>query len=224
MKIKVDTDNLMLDMYVSELDRPWAEAPFIFQGFPLNQPEQIAQLQQVCQYVYVDTDKTPLAVQTKLRKLNKPSKPRKNFTNTTSFSLNEQDDKLIELAYKQQLVRAKQIRVNTRQYVDKVLEDVRLGASVDTVKAKTVVSNMVDSIVSGADASMWLTQLKNRDEYTAIHSVNVCVLSITFGRALGLNKPQLNKLGLGALLHDIGKMKVPLEVLNKPVCTCRPSR
>ena len=58
--------------------------------------------------------------------------------------------------------------------------------------------------------------MKKRDEYTAIHSVNVCILSFSFGNALGLAKPQLNLLGLGALLHDTGKMKVPLEVLNKP--------
>jgi len=75
---------------------------------------------------------------------------------------------------------------------------------------------LANNIATGLDASMWLTQLKNKDEYTAIHSLNVCVLSLTFGRALGLAKTELNELGLGALLHDIGKMQVPLEILNKP--------
>ncbi|MEJ1993096.1 MAG: HD domain-containing protein, partial [Maritimibacter sp.] len=65
-------------------------------------------------------------------------------------------------------------------------------------------------------ALIWLTQLKNRDEYTANHSLNVCILALFFGRSLGLNIQQLNELGIGALLHDIGKLRVPLEILNKP--------
>jgi len=70
--------------------------------------------------------------------------------------------------------------------------------------------------MSNADALLWLTQLKNVDEYTTIHSLNVCIMTLAFGRCLGLGRPELNVLGLGALLHDLGKMHVPLEVLNKP--------
>lgn len=91
-----------------------------------------------------------------------------------------------------------------------------MGRVVDTQKAKDLVAELASNIASSLDASMWLTQLKNRDEYTAIHSLNVCVLSLTFGRALGMPTPELEELGLGALLHDIGKMLVPLKILNKP--------
>ena len=104
----------------------------------------------------------------------------------------------------------------TSSYIDTALEDVRLGRAVDTQHARMLVAELVDNIVRSPNAVMWLTYLKKRDEYTPIHCVNVCILSISFGRCLALSKVDLTELGLGALLHDLGKMKVPLEILNKP--------
>jgi putative nucleotidyltransferase with HDIG domain len=214
MKVKINASDLMLGMYVSELDKPWIESPFLFQGFTLENPDELERVRQCCSYVYVDTEKTPFELHTKLLKLEKNNK-KKSFTETTTFNINE-DDEVVQANIRQQLAKAKKVRDQTRKYIDQALEDVRLGASVDTKTAKTIVSALVDNIVTNRDASMWLTQLKKRDEYTAIHSVNVCILSISFGRSLGLSKQELNVLGLGALLHDLGKMKTPLEVLNKP--------
>ena len=62
---------------------------------------------------------------------------------------------------------------------------------------------------------IWLSHLKDKDEYTAIHSVNVCILALTFGRTLGLSEIELNELGIGALLFDIGKSKIPDNILKK---------
>ena len=75
---------------------------------------------------------------------------------------------------------------------------------------------MADSISRSPNAMLWLTHMKKRDEYTSIHCMNVCILALTFGRTLGLERKQLDMLGLGALLHDIGKMSIPMEILNKP--------
>jgi len=216
MKVKINSSDLMVGMYVTELDKPWIESPFLFQGFPLKNEEDLEQVRQYCDYVYVDAEKTPQDIRTKLLTLNADVKDSQNsFTATGTFKANE-DDAVVEATFKRHLIKAKQVRDRTREYIDKALEDARLGASVDTKKAKAVVSSLVDNIVTNQDASIWLTHLKKRDEYTAIHSVNVCILSITFGRSLGLSKDELNVLGLGALLHDLGKMRVPLEVLNKP--------
>ncbi|MCU7968506.1 MAG: HD-GYP domain-containing protein [gamma proteobacterium symbiont of Bathyaustriella thionipta] len=63
---------------------------------------------------------------------------------------------------------------------------------------------------------MWLTQLKNRDEYTSQHSMNVCVLSVALGRYIGLPEKELQDLGLCGMLHDMGKILIPDKVLNKP--------
>ena len=215
MKVKINVDDLLLGMYVTELDKPWIESPFLFQGFSIESEEELEQVKQCCEYVYVDAEKSPPDIRVKLQRFNDNKKNQASFTETNTFNIHE-DDEVVEASFKQHLIKAKQVRDKTRSYIDQALEDVRLGTSVDTKQAKTVVSTLVDNIVTSQDASIWLTHLKKRDEYTAIHSVNVCILSISFGRSLGLSKDELNVLGLGALLHDLGKMKVPLEVLNKP--------
>ncbi len=88
----------------------------------------------------------------------------------------------------------------------------------DMKNAKRLVNQMVD--LSGHNVenfSFWgLSAIKNFDEYTFNHSVNVCVLAIAFGNALGLNKRRLSELGIAALFHDIGKLTIPKKILNKP--------
>ncbi len=221
MKIKVITPELKMGMYVSELDRPWVESPFLFQGFQISSPEEIEQLQSICKYVYVDTEKSPVDVATHLHPNNKTSsatasKKKRGRWRSLSDALFKHSDDKQKVKFNVELAKARKIRDKTRSFIDTALEDSRLGNSIDTKSAKDLVSSLAESILRNPDASVWLTHLKARDEYTAIHSLNVCVLSLTFGRALGLSKTQLNVLGLGALLHDLGKMRVPLEVLNKP--------
>jgi HD-GYP domain-containing protein (c-di-GMP phosphodiesterase class II) len=77
------------------------------------------------------------------------------------------------------------------------------------------VQGIVDAILTDSASMIGLTTLREFDDYTFVHSVNVCILSVALGRRLGLTKIQLLDLGLAALLHDIGKSRVPLELLNK---------
>jgi HD-GYP domain-containing protein (c-di-GMP phosphodiesterase class II) len=81
---------------------------------------------------------------------------------------------------------------------------------------KLLVENLVDEILNSSNLMINMVDLKVFDEYTYYHSVNVTVLSIVLGVALKLNREELYKLGLGALLHDMGKVFIPVEILNKP--------
>jgi HD-GYP domain-containing protein (c-di-GMP phosphodiesterase class II) len=80
---------------------------------------------------------------------------------------------------------------------------------------KRAVQGVVDLILTDQSSLVGLTTLREFDEYTFVHSVNVCILSVALGRRLGLTKPQLLDLGLAALMHDIGKSRVDTAVLNK---------
>jgi HD-GYP domain-containing protein (c-di-GMP phosphodiesterase class II) len=82
--------------------------------------------------------------------------------------------------------------------------------------AKRLVQPVVDSIMNHEYSVVGLTALKDHDEYTYAHCVNVSVLSITMGQALGFSRQALADLGVAALLHDVGKLAVPGEVLRKP--------
>ncbi len=96
-----------------------------------------------------------------------------------------------------------------------VVNSVRMGRAASLKKVKRAVQMMVDQVLNNETSLLGLTTLRDYDEYTFTHSVNVCIFSIALGRKLGLTKHQLYDLGLAALMHDVGKARIPLEVLNK---------
>ncbi len=96
-----------------------------------------------------------------------------------------------------------------------VVSSVRMGRSASVKKVKRAVQSIVDQVLSNEASLVGLTTLRGYDEYTFTHSVNVCIFSVAIGRRLGLNKVQLFDLGMAALLHDVGKSRIPLEILNK---------
>ncbi len=97
-----------------------------------------------------------------------------------------------------------------------VINSVRMGRSPNIKKIKRVVQGIVDQILNEETSLIGLTTLRDYDEYTFTHSVNVCIFSVALGRKLGLTRLQLYDLGVGALMHDVGKARVPLDILNKP--------
>ncbi|NNF95523.1 MAG: HD-GYP domain-containing protein [Halobacteria archaeon] len=213
MKVKIDVNDLEYGMFVCELDRPWTETSFLLQGILIESGEDIAEFRRLCNYVYIDVERSREVIAPKLMTL--ASKPQTE-TRTKSSYLSVQAAEHEQETFRKELKVARKIHVRSRGYIDKLLNDVRLGNSLDTDTARELVGEMADSISRSPNAMLWLTHMKKRDEYTSIHCMNVCILALTFGCTLGLDKAQLHTLGLGALLHDIGKMKVPLEILNKP--------
>jgi HD-GYP domain-containing protein (c-di-GMP phosphodiesterase class II) len=96
-----------------------------------------------------------------------------------------------------------------------LMTSVRLGRSPNIKKIKRVVQGIVDQILNEETSLIGLTTIRDYDEYTFTHSVNVCIFAVALGKRLGLGKLQLYDLGMAALFHDIGKSRVPAEVLNK---------
>ena len=177
-------------MFVSELDRPWEESPFLLQGFDLKTQADIKAVQDVCDYVVID----PSRQKTVHGEIT--TKPKQSFVDAFE--------------------NAASIYQQTSSLVKGMMDDIRFGNQLNVKAAKSAVSDCVDGVLESPDAMMLLTQLKNQDEYTSQHSLNVCILSILLARHLGYSTEELNHIGLCGLLHDMGKMKVPAEVLNKP--------
>jgi len=96
-----------------------------------------------------------------------------------------------------------------------VINSVRIGKTPNIRKIKRVVQGIVDQVLNEESSLIGLTALRDYDEYTFTHSVNVCIFSVALGRRLGMTKLQLYELGLAALMHDIGKSRVPLDMLQK---------
>jgi HD-GYP domain-containing protein (c-di-GMP phosphodiesterase class II) len=96
-----------------------------------------------------------------------------------------------------------------------VLGDTRLGRAVNLRRVKRAVQSIVDQVLNNEESILGMTTLRDYDEYTFTHCVNVCIISVIIGQRLGLSKTQLYELGLGALFHDIGKQRVDPAVLLK---------
>ena len=100
--------------------------------------------------------------------------------------------------------------------VNNIMKSVRNGGSIDVSSVKSTVSKIVQSIFNNDNVFMKLSGIRDIDNYTYLHSIDVCIYSIIAGKSLNLLPDMLNNLALGALLHDIGKCKIPPEILNKP--------
>jgi putative nucleotidyltransferase with HDIG domain len=118
--------------------------------------------------------------------------------------------------FAEELQVAKQIYHAAKGVIQQAMEDVRMGGALNMEAVHRVVENMADSILRNLDALTSLSRLKQFDEYTFYHSVNTSLLALSLGRDLGYDRTRLLQLGTGMLLHDIGKTKIPLELLNKP--------
>jgi HD-GYP domain-containing protein (c-di-GMP phosphodiesterase class II) len=100
--------------------------------------------------------------------------------------------------------------------IKRVVEDIKFGRRINIEKAKHAINGMVASIQRNRAPLITLVSLKAHDEYTFTHAVNVAVLTLVQGEALGIDRQTLNDLGIAGLLHDVGKLKVPEEILTKP--------
>lgn len=199
-RLQMQVADLSLGMHVVELDRPWSETPFLFQGFHLENQEDIQAVQDCCRYVYIEV--------TEEEWVEKKSNSRTKTIKRTRYT--EKHNIASEVSDANRTYQA------AKSHIKLLLTSVQLGQALSTKETQSIVSECVDKVMKNPNAILWLTRLKNCDDYTAEHSINVSLLAIALGRHMGMDKWELENLGISALLHDIGKMNVPDEILNKP--------
>lgn len=195
---KIHVDDLRVGMYIAELDRDWLDTPFLMQGLLIDDHSDAQVVAQYCEHVWIDTDLTPVSLQGS------------GDGSATSAPADKQCT--VEEEYERIHEKFEQSKVKVRDLHD----DIRLGRAIDSESANTTVDECVNSVLRNPDALMWMSRIRKESEYTAEHSLNVCILAVFFGRYLGYGQKDLEMLGLCGLLHDIGKMRVPLDILENP--------
>lgn len=193
-------------MFVSKLDRDWLETPFLLQGFHIEEEADIDVIAEYCEFVYIDDDKSIK------KKVGEPSSglgtARQVRVNPDIFA----PEVPLEDEHRRVIGTFRQARNLTKT----LLDDIRLGGAINTEQARHTVHECVHSVIRHPDALLWMSKMRDENEYTAEHCLNVCILAIAFGRQLGMSEQELENLGMCGLLHDVGKMKIPPEILDKP--------
>ncbi|MDN3639506.1 HD-GYP domain-containing protein [Simiduia curdlanivorans] len=202
---KLTIDELRLGMFVSELDCDWLVTPFLLQGFEIEKLEQIEILRAHCKHVWVTTKTIPASPANPLLTLSEAA-PKKASTPTQAISISAE----------QEHRQARGIYTASKLATHTILTSAASGPPLKIPDADATVHHCVQSILRNPDALLWMSKIRNKDEYTAEHCLNVCILAIAFGRHLGLAEQELYKVGTAGLLHDVGKMRVAPSVLNKP--------
>ena len=212
MRKTIPLDQLKIGMTVMGMDKSWLETPFLRHRVRITRRAQIDKLKRAgVRFVEVEGEESaeavaappigespdPILSQVADEPLKRPQHHR-----TTTFE--------------EELPVAHGIYRSAKGIVEAAMNDVRIGRAIDGEGVSRLVTGMVDSILRNSDALVSLSRLKSFDEYTFFHSVNTAVLSVALGRRLGFPPQTLHLLGSGTLLHDIGKTKIPLEILNKP--------
>lgn len=227
MKVVMDVDQLDIGMFVCDLDRPWRETPFLFQGFEIRDREQIDTLRRYCRQVTILRNDKPHAAHGGRKSSATPPQPvwqpgqhRSLRVEQEVYKINNHPD--ARSVYEdvttlpEEVDRVRDHFIEARLLVQEVMHDAKLGRSLNLTGARQMVQKMTDSVLRNPDALMCFAQLKRRDEYTALHGLRVCILALAFGRQLNMPREQIETLGIGALLHDFGMIKVPEDLLSKP--------
>ncbi|PKM04723.1 MAG: diguanylate cyclase [Gammaproteobacteria bacterium HGW-Gammaproteobacteria-6] len=200
-RMKIDVNQLTIGMYVIELDRPWTDTSFLFQGFRIRQQEEIRLLQNVCKHVWVDAKQT-VGVKEQLIE--------------NHAQADEVQPIIAKVDFLREVDQASPVWHSAREESLRILDAVRMGQELNVQAVKLVIKECVESIMRNPAAMLWLARIKNSDDYTAEHSLRVSILAIALGRELGLPDYQLEQIGVCGMLHDVGKIKVPNAILNKP--------
>lgn len=209
--IKVKTEDLKVGMFIVDLGCSWMNHPFLRNKKLINSPKQIEKLKEYgILEVYIDPQKSWNLE--KNAQFQNDGKEEKEPPSSSHLS-----PPLAEkVPIYQELKEAKRVHQEAQIIVREVMQDIRLGKNIESEKVKRIVQKMADSIFRNPDALASLTRIKGYDEYTFVHSINVCILCLTLGRNLNLERAALEQMGIGALLHDAGKMRIPNSILKKP--------
>ncbi|ALK95225.1 phosphodiesterase [Massilia sp. WF1] len=208
---KIDSSQLRVGMAIHDLDCGWMEHPFVRNRFVISSEDEIRKvLHAGIRGVTIDCGKG----------LDVDDAP------TVEEADAVLDAEMAAIAAKpvaplrttlaEEFDRAVAIRRQAAGLVKTVMQDARLGKAVEMDKVSPVVESITASILRNASALLGLSYIKNKDDYTFLHSVSVCTLLVAFCRSRKMDDETIYQAGIGGLLHDTGKALVPDHILNKP--------
>lgn len=210
LRKKVAVKDLSFGMYVFELDRPWTETPFPFQGFTLRNEQQLEILRKYCQYVLVDQERSDAVLQPLLGPASATQSPAGPLPGTRKVAHVER------VSVNEELPTARDARTHAETRISEVFETVKAGGALDAASIKSAVTRMSESILRNPDALMLFSALKARGGYFLDRAMNCSIYLITFTRFLGMEQADIEKAGMVGMSLDVGMLQIPEAILQKP--------
>ncbi|SHM96464.1 HD-GYP domain-containing protein [Phytopseudomonas punonensis] len=211
---KIPTQAVRVGMFIQGFDGNWLSHPFWKSRFVIEDAEDLARVRQSgVSGVWIDISKgldvaaspgaaSPAALVAVEAPQVPPAVPEPVPVQTCSV--------------RDELQRATKLINRSKKAVTELFQEARLGNAINVEGCMPLVADISESLARNSSALLGLARLKHKDEYTYMHSVAVCALMLSLARQLGLDEERAREAGLAGLLHDVGKMAMPLEVLNKP--------
>lgn len=194
-QVKINVNQLKIGMYVSNLDRPWTETPFLFQGFYVKEKATIEELTKYCKYVFVDVEQ--------------------GVAPDSDVSADTQDKDQGSTTFEREFPKAKQIHNRVSQVFNNLIDSIKGNGEVNVEAISKEVEVMVEGCIKNPDAYVLLSKLKNKDDYTYGHCLSSSIYAVMLGTQMGLSKNEVEELAFGHMFFDIGKLKLPNELLYK---------
>jgi cyclic di-GMP phosphodiesterase len=208
VKKKIPAGDLQFGMYVQELDRPWTETSFVFQGFVVTTPEEIEELKKLCQYVYIDPEKADRDAP-RLR-MRPGAGPLAADLPGTGKVVHDG-----RFSVESEWPQARTALQEAQSHVGALFEAVRVEQMLEAGQARSAVGNMTASMLRNPDALMLFSAMRERGGYQLERSMDVSIYMIAFARFLGMEEQEVERAGLVGLLQDIGMLHLPREMLQK---------
>lgn len=192
-------------MYVSRLDRPWRETPFLFQGFHIVDKAEIEEIKEQTRYVYVLVPDEEIEVGA--------SRSGAGETGVGRYDANHARRASNQM--EQELPLARKSHKEIAGLVEEIESALESNEELDMPQIRRTIGYMVESIQRNPDAYIWLTRIKRYSSYAYNHSLSASVWATAFGRQMELDQETLNDIAVGTLLMDVGLTRVPNEILQK---------
>jgi HD-GYP domain-containing protein (c-di-GMP phosphodiesterase class II) len=207
---KIDASALKVGMFIHHLDCGWMEHPFVRNRFLLRSEDEIQKIRNAkIRAVVIDCSKG-------LEVEDAPTLAQADAATEAEVTAIAAAPRIVtRVSLGEELQRAAHVRKQAAGLVRTVMADARLGKAVELDKVGPVVESVTESILRNSGALLGLLRIKNKDDYTFLHSVSVCALLVAFCRSRKMDEDTIYQAGLGGLLHDTGKALVPDSILNK---------
>ena len=215
MRKKISVRDLRIGMFIDELCGSWMDHPFLRSAFLLADAGDLKSLRECgIQEVWIDNARG-LDVERAAVTASETAEQQK-VESTLAAAARGEGPSASRVSFEAELSRARQIQAHARQAVTSMFQEARMGRAIPAGEAAALVDEISSSVMRNPSALLSIVRLKNKDDYTYLHSVAVCALMVALGRQMGLEGEALRSVGGAGLLHDVGKMAIADEVLNKP--------